>query len=62
MRFPAILLALLLPCLSAQPVAAQADSLSTKLKRESVEKLADDALRFGDPTRGALAFYEPTMN
>jgi putative heme-binding domain-containing protein len=43
-------------------VMAQSGSLATRLKLEDVDKLAEDAVRFGDPMRGALAFYQPTMN
>ena len=63
MKYLALLLALqLLALCPAEIVVAQTASLTTSLKLESVEKLAEDALRFGDPTRGVLAFYEPTMN
>ena len=63
MKYLALLLALqLLALFPAKLAVAQPASLTTSLKMESVEKLADDAVRFGDPTRGVLAFYEPTMN
>lgn len=36
--------------------------LQDQLSAESAEQLAADAEKFGDPVRGALAFYQPTMN
>lgn len=42
------------------PVSAQ--SLSKQLFEEPVEQLTADVQRFGDPRRGALAYFQPTMN
>ena len=42
--------------------ARQTQSLSSKLRVEAPDQLATDAQKFGDPRRGAVAFYQPTMN
>ena len=42
--------------------SAQDQRLQDQLSAESVTQLASDAEKFGDPVRGALAFYQPTMN
>ncbi len=39
-----------------------AQNLAQQLAEEPTEQIANDAIRFGDPRRGALAFYQPTMN
>lgn len=57
--FPVVLIAV---CFLSLPSFAQTNSLTQRLNRESLEILAADAITFGDPTRGALAFYQPTMN
>ncbi len=49
-------------CLAFVTSATSAQTLTDKLLAESTGQLAEDARRFGDPQRGALAFYEPTMN
>ncbi len=36
--------------------------LTETLSRENVESLADSVVRFGDPVRGAIAFFRPEMN
>ena len=41
---------------------AQDQRLQDQLSAQSVPQLAADAEKFGDPVRGALAFYQPTMN
>jgi putative heme-binding domain-containing protein len=41
---------------------ADGQLLAEKLAAEQAQILASDAERFGDPVRGALAFYTPTMN
>lgn len=38
------------------------ESLTEQLQKESVERLKIDAQKFGDPTRGAAAFFQSTMN
>ena len=48
--------------LASHANAQQSDSLSSKLGEESLVQLATDARKFGDPTRGAIAFYQPNMN
>ena len=48
--------------LCSSSLFAQSNSLSEKLKQEPLAVLAADAKKWGDPTRGALAFYQPTMN
>lgn len=40
----------------------QPKSLTERLQSEPVSQLVSDARKFGDPHRGALAFYQPTMN
>ncbi|MDB4357729.1 hypothetical protein N9Z11_03565, partial [Mariniblastus sp.] len=37
-------------------------SLSKRLQAEPVEQLVNDAVKFGDAQRGAIAFYQPAMN
>ena len=46
--------------LATLPVSGQ--TLSKRLESESARKLAADAQQFGDPRRGAVAFYQPAMN
>ena len=48
-----------LPSLTA---AQETDSLSNRLANEPIQQLISDARKFGDPARGAIAFYKPTMN
>ena len=48
------------PAAFAQPNSAQ--TLSKQLLAEPLANLADEAKRFGDPRRGAMAFFLPTMN
>ena len=42
-------------------LAAQ-ESLSVRLQQESISNLASAVEKFGDPRRGAVAFYLPAMN
>lgn len=37
-------------------------TLTDRLTLESVDQLVNDSRKFGDPRRGAMAFYNPTMN
>ena len=46
--------------LATMPTSAQ--TLTKQLESEPIRQLADDARRFGDSRRGAIAFYQPTMN
>ncbi|MFK7767436.1 MAG: DUF6797 domain-containing protein [Mariniblastus sp.] len=39
-----------------------AQTLTSELLAESVDQLTNDAKKFGDPQRGAIAFYQSTMN
>ncbi|MEL7497893.1 MAG: DUF6797 domain-containing protein [Planctomycetota bacterium] len=47
--------------LLAVPLQTDAE-LTRKLSAEPLSQIAEDAQKFGDPTRGAIAFYQPTMN
>ncbi len=40
----------------------QPETLTRRLQTEPVSQLVNDARKFGDPRRGAIAFYQPTMN
>ena len=42
--------------------ASDAQTLSTRLVAEPISQLVNDAKKFGDPQRGAIAFYQSTMN
>ena len=48
------------PSSSAQ--TEKQSSLSKRLQAESVEQLVNDAAKFGDAQRGAIAFFQPAMN
>ena len=48
--------------LPAAPLAAQQSLLTQQLLAEDPEELAADALRFGDPVRGAIWFFRPELN
>ena len=37
-------------------------SLAKRLQAEPVAQLVNDAVKFGDAQRGAIAFYQPAMN
>ncbi len=43
-------------------VHAQNANLQRLLETESLQQLASESSTFGDPVRGAIAFYLPTMN
>ena len=42
--------------------SGQTDRLTDQLLKESMEQLVSDAEKFGNPTRGAAAFYQATLN
>ncbi len=46
----------------SNPLCAQQNFLTDKLSQENVGGIAADATRFGDPVRGAIAFFRPEMN
>ncbi len=46
----------------ACPAYAQPKLLSEKLSQEDINRIAADVTRFGNPTRGAIAFFRPEMN
>lgn len=56
----AIVILSLISSLDAQTPGA--DRLSDQLKALPMEQLLNDAKKFGDPARGAVAFYQPAMN
>ena len=63
-RFLLILVVSLLVWITNGPdsIAQDVNSrLDSKLKSESPGQLADDATRFGNPVRGAIAFHKTTM-
>ncbi len=63
MKFCLGWLACVLVVVLIKPVGAQdPNSLSESLQSEPLSQLSSDAQKFGDPQRGAMAFYEPTMN
>ncbi len=47
---------------SAAQEASETELLTNVLKRNAVSELVNDAQKFGDPRRGAMAFYQPVMN
>jgi len=51
-----------LSILGSVGVATAQVPLAERLLAEPVEQLVRDAEKFGDPNRGAIAFYLPTMN
>lgn len=53
---------LVLNSLNCGAASVAAQSLQERLEQESIKQLAEDAARFGDPVRGALAFYDPRLN
>ena len=60
---PTVMLTLLaIHLLNGDIARGQNASLQSRLEAESVEQLAAEAARFGDPVRGALAFHLTTMN
>ncbi len=48
--------------ISSSILGQEPDSLMDRLNSESTRQIAEDANRFGNPERGALAFFLPTMN
>jgi putative heme-binding domain-containing protein len=56
------LIVLFVPVIPQTTLADSPASLTEKLIAETPEQLAAAAQRFGDPRRGALTFYQPTMN
>ena len=43
-------------------LSAQELSMQTNLEAEDLAELADEAARFGDPSRGAFVYFQPEMN
>ena len=63
-RFSPVFVLILATCVvwNVGDLLGQDQRLQSQLEAESVSQLASDAKKFGDPVRGALAFYQPTMN
>ncbi len=55
-------LALLMVATLASTLQGQQMRLTEKLAAEDLTQLAADVTRFGDPVRGAIAFFRPEMN
>src|SRR5258708_33560837 len=55
-------LALVLPSAAGDPLARLAATLEQQLLAEKPEALVRDALRDGDPIRGAIVFFQPYLS
>ena len=61
-QFIGWLLAVFILPLTNLPLIAQERTLQVLLQSENLAELADEALRFGDPNRGAFVYFLPEMN
>lgn len=61
-RLFGLVIGLAVACLQSGECLGAQDTLSAELTAEPVSKLIEEAEKLGDPARGAIVYYEPTMN